>query len=257
MIKTDNSPPFQGQEFKDFVNQLGIHHRRITPFSPEANGEAERFMPRINKHVGSSSSANSKWKAHLPRFLCQFRATPHSSIHTSPFEALMGWKMNISLPDASNPTPATPDPTHTCIAHNDRVSKTKMEPYADNRGHTQMSSLQSGDHVLVKQRKLNKLTPPFNSKPYTVVRKQGSTVTAQCGKTLVMCNSTHFRHIKGDILADDEEEEVQLQPLLPSQRASIVVETYGAGPAKISKHCPAKLRSPRLATPRRLHLSPP
>ena len=168
----------------------------------------------------------------------------------------MGRKVHIGLPDASNPTPATPDPTHTCIAHNCRVSKTKMEPYADNFRHTQMSSLQSGDHVLVKPRKLNKLTPPFNSKPYTVVRKQCSMVTAQCGKTLVMCHSSHFRHIKGDTLADDEEEEVQLQPLLPSQRASIVVETYGTGPAKISKHCPAKLRSPRLATPRRLHLSP-
>ena len=152
----------------------------------------------------------------------------------------MGRKVHIGLPDASNPTPATPDPTHTCIAHNYRVSKTKMEPYADSRRHTQVSSLQSGDHVLVRRRKLNKLTPPFNSKPYTVVRKQGSTVTAQCGKTLVMCNSTHFRHIKGDTLADDEEEEVQLQPLLPpSQRASTVVKAYRA----------ALPRSPNTALP--------
>ena len=70
--------------------------------------------------------------------------------------------MNIGLPDAPNSTPAPPDPIHTRIAPNDRVRKTKMKLYADNRTHTQMSRLQPGDHVLVKQRKLNQLIPPFN-----------------------------------------------------------------------------------------------
>lgn len=37
-IKTDNGPPFNGSEFATFVKQLGIHHRKITPLWPEANG---------------------------------------------------------------------------------------------------------------------------------------------------------------------------------------------------------------------------
>ena len=163
--------------------------------------------------------------------------------------------MNIGLPDASNPTPATPDPTHTCIAHNYRVSKTKMEPYADSRRHTQVSSLQSGDHVLVRRRKLNKLTPPFNSQPYTVVRKQGSMVTAQRGKKLVTRNSSR---IKGDILTDDEgeeEEKVQPHPLPPVKEPQLLSRPLE--PALSRSASPALLRSPRPSTPPRLRLSPP
>ena len=100
---------------------------------------------------------------------------------------------NIGLPDAPNPTP---DPNHTRIAHNDCVSKTKVKLYADNHRHTQMSSLQPGDPVLVKQHKFSKPTPPFNPKLYTVVKKYGSMVTAQHAKMFVTHNSSHIRHIK-------------------------------------------------------------
>ena len=37
-VKTDNGPPFQGNEFKLFCDQKGIKHRKITPRWPEANG---------------------------------------------------------------------------------------------------------------------------------------------------------------------------------------------------------------------------
>ena len=41
IVKTENGPPFQGQDFKDFATQSGFRHRRITPLLPEANEEAE------------------------------------------------------------------------------------------------------------------------------------------------------------------------------------------------------------------------
>ena len=41
VVKTDNGPPFNGNEFQTFSKDFGFQHRKITPLRPEANGEAE------------------------------------------------------------------------------------------------------------------------------------------------------------------------------------------------------------------------
>jgi hypothetical protein len=41
-LKTDNGPPFQGSEFKNFANNLSINHRKITPPWPRANGWSQK-----------------------------------------------------------------------------------------------------------------------------------------------------------------------------------------------------------------------
>ncbi len=49
IIKSDNRPPFQGEEFCKYCNALGIKHERITPRRPQANGEVERFNQPLAK----------------------------------------------------------------------------------------------------------------------------------------------------------------------------------------------------------------
>ena len=41
IVKSDNGPPFNSQQFKQFSNELGFHHRKITPLWPMANAEVE------------------------------------------------------------------------------------------------------------------------------------------------------------------------------------------------------------------------
>ena len=43
VLKSDNGPPFNSHEFKEFAEHLGFQHRRITPYSPKVNGEADAF----------------------------------------------------------------------------------------------------------------------------------------------------------------------------------------------------------------------
>lgn len=45
-FKSDHGPPFNSLELTDFLNSLGIKHVR-TPFWPEANGMAERFVKTV------------------------------------------------------------------------------------------------------------------------------------------------------------------------------------------------------------------
>ena len=39
VLKSDNGPPFNGQDFAKFANVLGFRHRKVTPLWPRANGE--------------------------------------------------------------------------------------------------------------------------------------------------------------------------------------------------------------------------
>lgn len=44
---TDNGPPFNAAEFSNYLTEHGVRHRRITPYWPQANGEAEGFMKTV------------------------------------------------------------------------------------------------------------------------------------------------------------------------------------------------------------------
>ena len=55
--------------------------------------------------------------------------------------------------------------------------KQKREDYADTRRGTKESDLQSGDIVLLKQKKENKLSTEFQSIPYEVTGKHGNEVS--------------------------------------------------------------------------------
>ena len=48
-LKTDNVTSFQSSEFRNFANDLGFQHQRITSYWPEVNGFAERFVSTIGE----------------------------------------------------------------------------------------------------------------------------------------------------------------------------------------------------------------
>lgn len=160
-------------------------------------------MGTLNKFIRASIADNCDWKTELPNFLMHYRPTPHCATHVSPFEALTGRKMNIGLPDIPRTKPNT---VPTSMAKNDAVSKAKMKEYADEKRHTSPSSLTPGSHVLMKQRKINKLTPPYNPEPYTVVQKHGSMVTAERNGHFLTRNSSYFRPVKVTAVPEEDEE---------------------------------------------------
>ena len=68
-MKSDNGPPFNGKEFRDFSKSFGFEHRKVTPEHPEANGEVERFMRTLNRMIRASTASRANWKTRLPTFL--------------------------------------------------------------------------------------------------------------------------------------------------------------------------------------------
>lgn len=232
VVKSDNGPPFQGHEFTEFAATCGFKHRRITPLWPEANGTVERFMGTLNKFIRAAVTDNRDWRNELPSFLMHYRATPHSATQISPFEALTGRKMNVGFPEIPKPKPPS---VSTRISHNDAISKSKMKEYADKKRHTAPSNLSQGDHVLVKQRKLDKLTPPYDPDPYIVIEKKGSMVTADRDGHTITRNSSQFRPVKVERSLLDEE--FESGPSVP-QEVPCVDDPYGQVPAAQSALSP-------------------
>ena len=55
-------------------------------------------------------------------------------------------------------------------------SKQHAKEYHDKRHHAKNISFQIGDRVVVEQRKLNKLTPIFETTPYLVIETKGTLI---------------------------------------------------------------------------------
>ena len=204
-VKIDSGPPFNSQEFKEFAEDLGFSHRKITPLWPKANAEAERFMKTLNKAIITAHTKQLNWKQ-LYRFLRNYRATPHATTDKTPAELLFGRKMRTKLPEVA---PTVSDPALRC---QDATAKNKMKGYADDRNNAKPATFRIGDDVLVRQRKRNKFSPYNNPHPYHIVAINGSMITAENARHKITRNSSFFKRITRppnceSTMSDDHEDE--------------------------------------------------
>ena len=77
--------------------QNGITHRKITP---QANGEAERFMKPLTKISQTAKIENKNWKSEVYKFLFAYRSTPHSSTKVAPAELMFNRKIRYTIPNS-------------------------------------------------------------------------------------------------------------------------------------------------------------
>ena len=85
-----------------------------------------------------------------------------------------------------------------------------MKEYADQRQHSKDNDLKVGDTVIVRKKKKNKLSPPFDPKPFTDESRKGTMVTAKRGFHTITRNVSFFKKIsdsgiQNNTLADDDE----------------------------------------------------
>ncbi|GFO27049.1 transposon ty3-g Gag-Pol polyprotein [Plakobranchus ocellatus] len=184
-LKTDNGPPFNGIDFKTYLEHKGIKHRKITPRWPQANAETERFMRTIKKTIKAAQVEHKNWKQEMFKFLLAYRTTKHSSTGLAPANVLFNRVVKNKLPAA----PIQTDPINTWITCNDAAAKAKMKHYADCKSYIKRSDIQIGESVLVKQSDKTKPTTPYEPIPYVVSNKKGSMITAKRHNKSIMRNS--------------------------------------------------------------------
>ena len=75
-LKSDNGSQFTSEEFKKYLHDNGIEHRKSPPLWPQANGEVERQNRTLLKALKVAEVEGKKWRDELPKFLLAYRTTP-------------------------------------------------------------------------------------------------------------------------------------------------------------------------------------
>ena len=114
---------------------------------------------------------------------------------------------------------------------NDQKAKASMKQMADKRSYVQESKVARGDMVLIKQKPVNKLTPPYDPRPFIVTSRNGSKIVATRGDQII---TRHVNHCKmwrkqyqsnSDVdpsLQDEKEEEINNQNARQVEEFSII-----------------------------------
>ena len=110
----------------------------------------------------------------MRKYLTSYRGIEHATTGKSLAELLFNRKMRNKLPDISmNPL------LDMEVCDHDAEQKGKAKVYADARRGARHSAVSVGDKVLVRQDKVNKLTTTFGATPFTVVNKNGNSLTVE------------------------------------------------------------------------------
>ena len=189
VVKSDNGPPFNGEEFAKFACVLGFKHRKVTSFWPRANGEVERFVKTLKKCIKAAKVEGRNWRKELQAILRNYRTTPHASTGVAPAVLLLKRPVRNKLPNHI-------DPVAEIVRERDSSQKLKMKARADNKAYVKPCNISPGEAVLVKSPfSASKGGTMYGSTPMTVVSKKGSMITAEGDNRTVTRNSSFFKNI--------------------------------------------------------------
>jgi len=195
VMRTDNGPPFNGEDFAEYAARMGFMHQKIMPVWPEANGEVERFMRTLGKIIRTATAEGANWREQLHSFLRNYRATAHPATGQSPTLLLFNRQPNTRLPH---------------LQQHDAEYKQRLAEYANRRRRVTEHGLQPGDLVYRRREEklLNKKQTFFETEPYTVVSVKGSMITVRRKDQEVTRNSAFFKKVQQSAYCDIFEDDI-------------------------------------------------
>ncbi|XP_045541574.1 uncharacterized protein K02A2.6-like [Papilio machaon] len=104
-LVTDNGPPFQSAEFREFCDRNMIRHITSSPYRPQGNGAAENCVKIVKKTIKKAVIEGRDIHTSLYRFLMQYRNCEHATTGVAPAVALLGHRLRNRL-DVMRPSTA-------------------------------------------------------------------------------------------------------------------------------------------------------
>lgn len=184
-VTTDNGPQFVSEEFKLFLQDNGIRHKRATPYWPQANGLTENFNKTLSKFMKTSKITRTNWRNELYKFLLAYRTTPHCTTGIAPGECLYGRKMRNKLPHYE---PRLKDKK---LRDRDRKQKLRIKKNADKRAGT-FVNYRTGQKVLIMNRDQHKTSPKWDE-GFVVRDQRGTQVRLTRDGQTYYRNTTHVK----------------------------------------------------------------
>jgi len=86
-------------EMEEFLDELGIKHKKTIPLWPRAHGEVELQNKSSLKVMCAAQAEEIPWQQELQKYLLAYRLTPHTPTGISPAELLNGRKIQTKMPE--------------------------------------------------------------------------------------------------------------------------------------------------------------
>lgn len=176
-MKSDNGPPFQGEEFAKFCEECGIDLVHSIPYWAQQNGQAERCMKMVRRALVAAKLEKKGWKKALKDLERTYNATPHTQTGKAPAEAALGRKVRGLLPLFNGEEYFFDEEERD----RDKTAKFKGKLSEDKRRRAKPHDVRVGDTVLIHSKESGKLTPRFGNELYKVMeRNEGKLWLESC-----------------------------------------------------------------------------
>ncbi|XP_055523011.1 uncharacterized protein K02A2.6-like [Wyeomyia smithii] len=177
-IKSDNGPPFNGEDYAKYCSERGIQTIFSTPFYPQQNGLVEGFMKVINKAMSAAILTGANYQKELQAAVQSCNAADHSITKLPPEEVLTGRKIRRGLP-LLNYSKSEHD--EKLLDARDREAKLLSKKREDIRRRAKESKVIPGDTVIVERSSRGEGDSRFGTKRFTVMREHNG--------SLVLCDA--------------------------------------------------------------------
>lgn len=177
-MKSDNGPPFNGEDYAKYCSERGIQTIFSTPFYPQQNGLVEGFMKVVNKAMSAAISTGTSYQRELQAAVQSYNAADHSITKLPPEEVLSGRKIKRGLPLLNYGKSGHDE---QLLDARDREAKLLSKKREDVRRGAKASKVKTGDTVIVERPSRGKGDSRFSSKRFTVMQEHNG--------SLVLCDS--------------------------------------------------------------------
>lgn len=209
-LKTDNGPPFNGREFREFCAALGIALDHSWPLCPQQNGMAERKMQTVNKAIEIASETNTNFKEALKDAVRAHNSSENRITQWPPEELLWGRRIRRDLPLLGS---TRIERDESALRLRDETQKAKGKLSEDKKRRARKPAYQIGDVVVVLRPVKQKGAARFDPTPFEVVSKAGTNYTLRSQQGRVMKRDiTHLKRWYDNRMDDSHRTEPRVQP---------------------------------------------
>lgn len=167
-IRSDNGPPYSGQEYKKFCEDRGIEAEFSTPLHPQQNGMVERYMQLVNKAMQIAVVEGKSFESELANAIRAHNSAKHRITQVAPEELMFARKLRHELPLAGS-TEVHIDQEK--LRNRDEIEKASAKQREDSKRSARDTKISVGDFVVVARAKRAKGDARYDPTPFKVIAK--------------------------------------------------------------------------------------
>ncbi|XP_062542266.1 uncharacterized protein K02A2.6-like [Armigeres subalbatus] len=168
-IKSDNGPPFNGEEYRNYCNTRGIRMIFSTPFFPQQNGLVENFMKVVNKAMSTAQSEGCDFNEELQAAVNAHNAAAHTVTRMAPEEVMFGRRIRRGLPLLNRGRVSIDE---KLLDSRDVEAKLRSKAHEDARRSAKPCKVSPGDEVILERHSKGKGETRFDKTRYTVIQEE-------------------------------------------------------------------------------------